>query len=747
MKDMGFIARELVLLGGGHSHVLVLRMLAMEPIPGLQVTLISPDVETPYSGMLPGMVAGHYSAADMHIDLVPLCRFAGARFIQASAYHIDPYARQVSCEGRPAIGYDVLSIDIGITPALLDVPGAAGNVIAVKPISQFLQQWQACLARLQTGSASRIGVVGGGAGGVELCLAIHHYLTSGHCPGADPAGLEFHLVVDQDTLLPGYSASVRALFTRVLASRGIHLHREFRVARIAAQDTLVATSGEQLALDEIFWVTSAAAQSWLAETDLATDERGFLEVRATLQVRDFDNVFAVGDTAHVLAHPRPKAGVYAVRQGPPLFANIRRQLLGETPRAFVPQQTFLSLISTGDKSAVAIKYGLQLHGRLAWQWKDWIDRRFMNLFSDLPVMPAATGTGLLAGVDAQMQCGGCGSKVSADLLQGVLAKLNLQVENLDDAALYRVPAGKLMLHTVDVFKAFVDDPYRLARIGVNHAVSDIYAMGGTPVTAMAIVTTPYGSESATRHLLEQLMQGAADQLAVEEVALVGGHTTEGAELSIGFAVNGLVDESRLLPKAGMRPGQLLVLTKPLGTGTLFAADMQHLAKGRWIVAALRMMDQSNAAAARIFGTFEVGQVSACTDITGFGLAGHLQEMMLASKVNVRLDLDSLPVLDGALTCLLDLDLQSTLHAGNQRSVTVMTSTSQRRQPLLFDPQTAGGLLASVAAEQAPDLVRRLQAAGYASACVIGEVLECAADGQAQLLFAEPATTAALLSAG
>ena len=734
---MGFVARELVLLGGGHSHVLVLRMLAMAPIPGLQVTLISPDVETPYSGMLPGMIAGHYSAADMHIDLVPLCRFAGARFVQASAYHIDPHGQRVACTGRPDIGYDVLSIDIGITPALLEVPGAAGNVIAVKPISQFLQQWQACLVRLQAGTASRIGVVGGGAGGVELCLAIHHYLTSGQCPGVDPASLEFHLLVDQDSLLPGYSAGVRALFTQVLADRGIHLQRQFRVTEVA-QRTLTASSGEQLALDEIFWVTSAAAQSWLAETDLPTDAQGFLEVRETLQVCNFDNVFAVGDTAHVLAHPRPKAGVYAVRQGPALFANIRRQLLGQALQAFVPQQAFLSLLSTGDKAAVAVKYGLHVHGALAWRWKDWIDRRFMRLFSDLPAMTTARGTGLLADVDSQMQCGGCGAKVSADLLQGVLAKLNLAVASLDDAALYRVPANQLMLHTVDVFKAFVDDPYRLARIGVNHALSDIYAMGGTPVTALAIVTTPYGREAATRNLLEQLMQGAVDQLAAEAVALVGGHTTEGAELSIGFAVNGVVDEARLLPKAGMRPGQLLVLTKPLGTGTLFAADMQHLAKGRWIVAALDMMEQSNAAAARVFATFEAGQVSACTDITGFGLGGHLQEMMLASNVNVRLDLDRLPVLEGALTCLLDLGLRSTLHAGNQRSVTVLRSTGQRLEPLLFDPQTAGGLLASVAAAQAPALLRQLHAAGYHSAGVIGEVLQSAPMGDARLFLGTPA---------
>lgn len=730
MTPSNFIAKELVLLGGGHSHVIVLRMLAMQPIPGLQVTLISPDTNTPYSGMLPGLVAGHYSAADMHIDLVPLCRFAGVRYLQTSAYDIDPVQRIVRCEARPDVGYDVLSIDIGITPAWLDGPRTSDQVIAVKPINQFLHKWQACLMRLKNGSVRDIGIVGGGAGGVELCLAVHHYLQQQHATGAIKQSINVHLFIDKDSVLPGYSEAVQHIFSEILDERGIHLHIRFRVAAVQGKH-LVPEVGEAVSMDEIFWVTSAAAQSWLAATSLATDAHGFVETRDTLQVQNYDDIFAAGDVAHVVNHPRPKAGVFAVRQGPVLFHNIRRLLLHKPLKAYVPQKTFLSLISTGDRGAVASKYGYSAKGSWVWHWKDWIDRRFMKQFTRLPAMAVPRASGLLAKVDAQMQCGGCGSKVSADLLREVLAGLGLNTNTLDDAAVYQAPAGKLMLHSVDVFKAFIDDPYLLAKIAVNHALSDIYAMGGEAVTAMAIMSTPYGTPSATRHLLQQLMQGTIEQLQQEQVQLVGGHTTEGAELSVGFAVNGVVDEAKILRKGGMQAGQVLILTKPLGTGTLFAADMQHLAQGRWVNAAVEMMLQSNQRARDIFVD---NLVSACTDITGFGLAGHLGEMLLASGVDVTLDLAALPVLPGSLECLHELGINSTLHVGNQRSAIDMGPSQHPHYELLFDPQTAGGLLASVDVDSAPLILKALHDSGYCQAQVIGTVETLLPDSLPQINF-------------
>ena len=709
------VASELVLVGGGHSHVIVLRMLGMDPVPGLQVTLISPDVKTPYSGMLPGLIAGHYDEDDIHIDLVPLCRFAGARFIQARVSGIDPDAQQVICEGRPALGYDILSIDIGITPELESVSGARDAVIPVKPIHEFIHKWQPFLERALQGEELEIGFVGAGAGGVELCLAVHHRLEQEFKRSGKANHVRFHLFSDGSGILQELVQPVQQKFLKELEKRNIKVWPKFRVTRIEGK-TLYSDDGDQAPLDEIFWVTSAAPQPWLAETGLKLDERGFIAVRDTLQTDNYVNVFATGDTAHVIHHPRPKAGVFAVRQGMPLAKNLKRLALGESPKPFKPQSEFLKLISAGDKRAIATRNGLSTSGSWVWRWKNWIDQRFMARFSDLPEMPVQKKTGLLAEFDDQMQCGGCGSKVSADLLSDVLDELGI-VTVRDDAAIYQPREGETLLHTVDSFRSFLDDPYLFAKVAANHALSDIYAMGGEAVNALAIITVPYAKANATRNLLRQLLQGAVDQLGADNVELVGGHTSEGAELSMGFAVNGSVSSDAILGKRGAKAGNQLILTKPLGTGALFAADMQHKAKGPWIQEALESMCQSNKAAAAIFARH---QATAVTDVTGFGLAGHLKEMLSHSILGVELMLDELPVLAGS-TEVLEQGITSTLHQGNRNSAALNQQQDSARYELLFDPQTSGGLLASVDSNDVEACLNALRVEGYASAKVVGQI--------------------------
>jgi selenide,water dikinase len=709
------IAKDLVLLGGGHSHVVLLRKFAMRPMPGLQITLISPDVRTPYSGMLPGVVAGHYTEDDIHIELMPLCQFAGARFIKATGSGIDEENQLVKCPGRPDIPYDILSIDIGITPELTSTPGATELVIPVKPISNFLRRLDDFQMRVSAGQVSRIGFVGAGAGSIELSLAIQHRL------GADFAG-EFHLYMDSDKVLPGYPAGVRDHFEQILDQRGFIIHRGFRVSEVRQSDSgkqLVDQHGDCTDADEIFWVTHAASQAWLTETGLALDDSGFVAVQPTLQSLSHPNVFAVGDIAHVLKHPRPKAGVYAVRQGPILHDNIRRRLLDKRAIDFKPQDQFLSLISTGDKRAVASRNGRSLSGAAMWRLKDWIDRRFMAKFNQLPDMTqtGAKEGGLLAEFDEQMRCAGCGSKISGDLLRRVLDEIGMPPGQMDDAAILQVPAGQMLLHTVDNFRSFVDHPFLFARITVHHALRDIYAMGGTPLDALAIVTVPYAKPTKTQAILTQVLDGVVTQLRSEGVSLSGGHTNEGAELSLGFAVNGTVSPEKMLEKGGLREGDALILTKPLGTGALFAANMQGKARGTWIESALDHMLISNGPAVPVMQKYDVG---GCTDVTGFGLAGHLSEMLAASHCSATLDLNAIPLLDGLME-VLALGVKSSLHDGNDRSVAGMAESGDERFAVLFDPQTAGGLLISADDDAAPALIEDLHAAGFPDAAVIGRV--------------------------
>jgi len=376
-------AKDLLLVGGGHSHVTVLKEFGSRPMSGVRLTVVSREVLTPYSGMLPGLVAGHYQFLETHIDLVPLGRFAGARLLHDEVVRLDLAAKTAFCRTHPPLSYDVLSIDIGSTPDMTEVPGAADTAIPVKPISNFIERWERLKARvLAAPGMVRIGVVGAGAGGVELTLAIQYALQQMLDREQSAPRLEFHLF-SSTHILPTHNEKVRARFLRVLAERKVNVHAGSPVTEVGS-GWLRLRNGARFALEEILWVTQARAAPWLKEAGLATDTRGFVQVADTLESVSHLGVFAAGDVAAMVNHPREKAGVFAVRQGKPLEENLRRALRGELLRPFIPQKKFLGLISTGDKYAVASRSNWSLEGRAVWTVKDWIDRRFMEKYQMPP---------------------------------------------------------------------------------------------------------------------------------------------------------------------------------------------------------------------------------------------------------------------------------------------------------------------------------------------------------------------------
>jgi selenide,water dikinase len=428
------VVKDLVLVGGGHSHVTVLKRFGMKPIPGVRLTLICRDVHTPYSGMLPGYVAGHYGFDDVHIDLGALCRFAGARFYHSEVIALDLLSRRALCADRPPVPYDLLSINTGSIPRTADVPGATEAAVPVKPINRFLDRWQALAERsLRHQGPMRIAVVGAGAGGVEILLAIQHRLTRIRCEAGRTADdIAFDLFGEDREILPTHNARARRAFERTLRERGVAVHTGARVIAVEGNRLRTADGGEVEA-DEILWVTAAGAPSWPRDAGLAVDEHGFIKIGDTLQSLSHPEVFAAGDVATMVNHPRPKSGVFAVRQGKPLAANLRRVLLGRQPKPFRPQEKFLSLISTGDRYAVASRGGWSVEGRLVWRWKDWIDRRFMQKYNRLPDMAEEKGPDLPSGLAGEqaikelsaiaMRCGGCGAKVGATVLARALNSL------------------------------------------------------------------------------------------------------------------------------------------------------------------------------------------------------------------------------------------------------------------------------------------------------------------------------------
>lgn len=744
------VVKDLVLIGGGHAHVYVLKSLAMNPCEGARVTLIAKDLHTPYSGMLPGLVAGHYSWEETHVDLEPICRSGNFRIIHDEAVGIDHANKRVLMRsGRPGARFDVCSVDVGITPRASDVAGANEHATPVKPIFGFNARWEAMLARvLEGGKKCDVCVVGGGAGGAELALSMRYRMREELKKRGLDENLAAFTLVTRGKLMPSHAKGVRKTFLKVFDEAGVRVIEDDGVAR-AESKTLVLQSGREINADECIWCTQAGAAKWLKEsTDLALDDDGFIAVNATLESTSHQHVFAAGDVANVLKHPRPKAGVFAVRQGPPLDKNIRRALLGKSLVDFTPQKLFLGLITIGGKSAV-LSYGNYAFGGIGpvgerlWRWKDKIDRKWMKMYQEMPDMKEeaidasplalAAGEETIAALRAvPMRCGGCGAKVGATVLSRVMKRLepiptnkNVEVgiDQPDDAAVVSVPPGMVGVQTVDYFRAFVDDPYIFGQIAAVHALGDCWAMGADPHAALAIATVPYGLETQVEETLYQMMAGACSILRDAGCGLAGGHSSEGAELSLGFSVHGAAPREKLMKKGGMKAGHKIILTKPVGTGTLFAADMRSKAQGRWISNALNSMRQPSAVAAKTL--FDHGATS-CTDVTGFGLLGHLVEMCKGSNAAAVLDMDAVPILPGALECV-ESGITSSLQPANVRLSRAVANPSTvsgaPKYPLLFDPQTAGGMLASVPSENASAAVDALRAAGYPHTTIIGEVLE------------------------
>ena len=527
-------------------------------------------------------------------------------------------------------------------------------------------------------------------------------------------------------LLPTHNMRARALARQEIVRQGVTLIENDKVTRVE-QGVAHLASGRTIAADATLLATQAGPAKWFESSGLPRDKAGFLAVRPTLQLLDDDDVFAVGDCATVLEHPREKSGVFAVRQGPPLAENLRLRARGLAVKPFVPQSEFLTLLSTGRQHAIASRNGFALSGDMLWRLKDWIDRRFMDKFNVLPAMVGMGGSG----VD-QMRCAGCAAKVGPVTLTQALDRLGGGVAGpRDDAAIIDDGGDRIRVETVDFFRAFWPEPYVFGEIAANHAMSDVFAMGAEPTHALANVVLPYAAPHRVAEDLFQLLAGAKSAFGREGIAVVGGHSSEGQELAAGFFVSGTVERAAVLAKGGLRPGDRLILTRPLGTGILFAAHMRGEASARSIAVALGVMRQSNGPVARAMRPFGL---TAATDVTGFGLVGHLLEMLRAAGVAGELDLGGIPLYPTVLT-LARSGIASSLLPENSRlaaSIAGPGAADIPVQAILFDPQTAGGLLVGVPEAQAAACLDAIRAAGADDAAIVGRVVG-ARDGAGPLL--------------
>ncbi|MDX1784935.1 MAG: selenide, water dikinase SelD [Roseovarius sp.] len=694
--------RDLVLVGGGHAHALVLKAWAMDPLPGARLTVINPGPTAPYTGMLPGYVAGHYGRDDLEIDLVRLCRHAGARLILDRAVGIDRARREVVLAGRGPVAYDVASIDIGIT-ARMDLPGFAEHAIAAKPLDAYAARWADFLEQAARGQvAPEVAVIGGGVAGCELAMAMAFALQAA---GVAPRVT----VIEAGPQVSGVGDKGRRRILAAMDGLGIVVRTHAKVVEIRADQVLLEAQ-DPVAATLCVGAAGAFAHGWIATTDLP-QQAGFIETGADLGVVGDDALFAVGDCAVMPHAPRPKAGVFAVRAAPILHHNLRAALSGGRRKTWRPQKDFLKLISLGGKSAMAEKFGLTLSGPFMWRWKDRIDRTFMQRLSDLPSMAAPKATGELASGVAEMLaarplCGGCGAKVGRGVLSGALHTVappggDVVTGAGDDAAVIRQPGGGFQVISTDHLRSLVDDPALMTRIAAVHALGDVWAMGARPQVGLASIVVPQMSAALQARTLAEITQVATEVLNAAGAELVGGHTTMGAELTIGFTVTG-TRETMPLTVATAQAGDVLILTRPIGSGVILAADMAGQADGRAVAEALAIMAQPQDREAAVLAPV----AHAMTDVTGFGLAGHVQTFCAASVLDAILWQDAIPVYAGA-RALSDAGVSSTLMPANRADAPV----AGVEDALLHDPQTAGGLLAAVPEVRSAAVVAALAAKG------------------------------------
>jgi len=691
-----------VLAGGGHTHALLLRRWIMRPASrpaDLAVLLVNRTSTALYSGMVPGLLAGLYPREACAIDLRDLCRRAGVGFVQAEITGLDPARRELLLEGRPPLRFHTLSLNVGCETLWQAEPTAATSPVqTVKPLEPFLAWLE---RRLNDPADPQVRIRGGGAAAVEVALALRS-----RC-------LQPELLLRGDGLQLGCAAAHQAA-ERLLAEAGIPIQRG--VEDPAAADLAC---------------TGSRAPAWLTASGLPVQAgTGRVLTEASLMVQGCERLFASGDCAVLAADPRPPAGVWAVRAAPLLAENLRR-LQADPPlplRRWRPQRWALQLLGDGGVQGLRSPRALAVYGpfcwgpsRALWRWKDRIDRRFMEGFA--PVAAMAAGA-------APMACRGCAAKLPAAPLAAALGRLSPTGEapTAEDAARLDVnERGELLLQSADGFPALLDDPWLNARLTTLHACSDLWACGAQVRSLQAVVTLPEAAPAVQEEWLLQSLAGVRSVLDPLGATLLGGHTLEGrdgAGLGLSLAVNGAVLPQRYWPKGPLAAGQVLLLTRPIGTGVLFAAAMAGAAKPGWLDAALAVMQQSQAPLVELLAAHGC---QACTDITGFGLLGHLGEM-LGPGQRGALDPAAIPALPGALE-LLEQGLSSSLAPANARALVALDgpialnrAATAAQQQLWIDPQTCGPLLAALPAAAAQGALEAIRAAGFPQAALIGRVV-------------------------
>ena len=687
------ITNDLVLIGGGHSHLSVLMKLSKRPINGNRITLITNEIDTPYSGMIPGYIEGIYSWRDSHIDLYRLCLKLNVRFIHAEVERVSAYEKEIYFKDRPKIKFDVLSINTGIQSNNREIKGAAKYCLPVKPISKLANNFLNKITNFKS-----IAFIGGGAGSVELALAIKKRFLNIN------QDIKITIITGKRGLLSTFPQKTKLTSLKTLEKFKIDIIEYKRVLEVKPKQ-IILSDKSMLKIDKAILSTNSMTPKWLAKSDILLTKDNYILVNKSFQT-NYKYVFASGDVIDFNNQNLKKAGVFAVRSGKPLAINIKQFILGKKLVEYKFNKNYLALIGTSKRSAIATKYNLTFNSRFFFYLKKYIDQNFIKKFSDFRIRKKFTLDALKTDVlnifvkhkekitdkNDIMQCKGCAAKVPLNALKQALPKDI--VSTSEDAV--SVPGHPELYQTVDMISSIITDPFLLGKIAANHSISDMVSVNSKITSAMMILQLPLSKTEINSRDLEQVLLGANEIFKTIDCPLIGGHTMIGKDKDpiIGFSILGQKQKKIKIMKnrRKIKTKDLLILTEKIGSGLIFAGINNYLIDSHFQIDVIKQMIKGNLNFGKISNHLNILSM---TDITGFGLANHLLNLIKRdnSKTGLTIYPNKIPLFEGVNECI-NKNIKSSLFESNydiaQKDI-IYKRDKSKIDNIIYDPQTVGGI--------------------------------------------------------
>ncbi len=683
------INNDLVLIGGGHSHIILMMELSKKPIQGNRITLISKEIDTPYSGMIPGFIEGIYTWRETHIDLYKLCFKLNIRFIHSEVLEISAINKEIIFKNRPKIKFDVLSINTGIQSSNKTIKGALKYCVPVKPISKLSSNF---LTEIKKNN--NIAFIGGGPASVELALGLQKRFKN------KKSNLKISIITGKNGLLSSLPNKTRKVARQTLHNSQINVIEKVEVIEVQ-KDKLILSDKTKLKIDKSILSTNGMAPEWIKKSDIILNRNNFIIVNNKFQT-NYNYVFAAGDIVDFNNQNLSKSGVFAVKSGKPLAKSIRGFIQKKIPLPHKFNKNYLSIIGLANGIAIATKYNFTFTSRFSFLLKKLIDQKFVKKFNDLNQDNYYILRNLFKVFDViiqknnknipsyQMQCKGCASKVDFNALKTTLPK-EIITSSEDAININNYPK---LYQSVDMISSIISDPYLLGKIAANHAISDIIAVNSKLISALMILQLPFSNSEINSRDLEQVTSGAREVFKLANCSISGGHTMIGKDKDpvIGFSVIGEKKSVNDKTRSKLKVNDILILTERIGSGIIFAGINNDIIDSYYQIEVLKQMSQGNINFSKISDKLKILFM---TDITGFGIANHLLNLIKrdAGKTGLTIFPDKIPIFKG-VTEALSKNVRSSLFEKNFNAAQkelVYNRETKLIDEILYDPQTVGGL--------------------------------------------------------